>query len=58
MEKTWRGPFAHDLGREGGETQENESECQFPSGMEPSINHREPTQGEQSSGAGMEGLAV
>lgn len=45
MEETRRGPLAHDLGHEGGGTQENESDCQFPSGMEPSINHRKPAQG-------------
>lgn len=58
MQKTWRGPLSHDLGREWGETQENESDCQFPSGMEPSINHREPAQGEQKRRAPVEGLAI
>lgn len=48
VEETQRGPLAHDLGREeGGGTQENESDCQFPSGMEPSINHRKPALGEE-----------
>lgn len=53
-EETRRGPLAHDLGREEGGTQENESDCQFPSGMVPSINHREPALGEQRRRAGME----
>lgn len=47
MEETRRGPLAHDLGREEGGTQENESDCQFPSGMAPSINHRKPALGEE-----------
>lgn len=36
-----------------GETQENESDCQVPSGKEPSINHRKPAQrGEEQCWAG------
>lgn len=54
MEETRRGPLAHDLGHEEGGTQENESDCQFPSGMAPSINHRKPALGEERR-AGMEG---
>lgn len=53
MEETRRGPLAHDLGREEGGTQENESDCQFPSGMEPSINHRKLALGEERR-AGLE----
>lgn len=52
-EETRRGPLAHDLGREAGGTHENESDCQFPSGMAPSINHRKPALGEERR-AGME----
>lgn len=54
VEETRRGPLAHDLGHEEGCTQENESDCQFPSGMAPSINHRKPALGEERR-AGMEG---
>lgn len=47
VEETRRGPLAHDLGREEGGTQENESDCHFPSGMVPSINHRKSALGEE-----------
>lgn len=53
VEETRRGPLAHDLGREKGGTRENESDCQFPSGMEPSINHRKQALGEERR-AGLE----
>lgn len=51
-EDEWRklrgGPSLMTLAvRKGGGTQENESDCQFPSGMEPSINHRKPALGEE-----------